>query len=157
LIQRQHPLEDTLSGKIYYGDLQIDTPNKKKVYLIEEKNIPFNYLKKSLKTIYGTQFCDINFDSKNWSDLFQIYKRIFHENTLFPPVNEVINDLNIEIYMSKTDSIMKKKFSELLDDAKKQIEKYASALREKPEYENSTIKKFVVIRCGPSKLFGYDL
>ena len=152
-IQRQPPFEEKQTKKIFYGDLIIKPANANTIYLIEEKNIPYLSLRNSLKNKYGNIFLDINFDSRDWNELSQAYKRIFLDESLFPPLNESLENLEIE----SSNLIPKIKYKDYLQNAKIQIEKYETLLKKKPEYFNFKIKKYIVIRIGPSKLFGYDI
>ena len=42
-----------------------------------------------------------------------------------------------------------------IDDAKMQILEYKSLLKMQNEYQNKQIFGYVVLRCGPSKLYGF--
>ena len=149
LIQRTIIYEDD----IYHEYLQIENPEKTKITLVEERFIPYKYLLKALRSTYGSLSLGLNFESKKTEDMFKIYHRIFHEGLLFPALTDVINDLNVEITIAKTNSTFNEKLSFIVHETKDRMGKF---VKEKKEFKNKSVKKYLVIRCGPSRLFGYD-
>ena len=155
-IERQMALNNKKLNKTFYDDLMIfPSSHPKKMFLIEEKNIAFTNLTTGLINYFkNTNNNYPELSSKSWETLFKVYNQIFFKEKL---PNDVIAEIEVEYYDSQIKNIQKIIFNKLVENAKKQVKDYATIISQLHQFKDKEIIKFVVIRCGPSKLIGYKV
>ena len=143
--------------KTFYDDLVIfPSSHPNKIFAIELKNIPFLSLTVGLTKYFkdtNQNFPDLM--QKSWDKLAAVYKEIVYDKNLL--TENVLSTIEFQYYDVEEKKNVTKSYEKFLQMAKKQIIGYAKMISEKPENQGKEIIKFVIVRCGPSKIFGYKV
>lgn len=154
-IERHTTLKKPNDYKTFYDDLIIfPDSHPQKIFLFEEKNIPFTNMTMSLIKYFQGKKNYPELNQKSWEKLFEVHKQIFFTDKLS---NDEFAQIDIQYYDQESQKKKTISFANLVEEAKQQIKEYAKLITETPHFKGKEIIKFVVIRCGPSKLFGYKI
>ena len=140
-------------------DLIITPENYQKfVFLIEEKNIPFIKMTAGLKEVYRKKNrIEIlhEFDQKDWGKLEITYNKIFYQEKNYELSEQELLSVKYEYFDSQQQKNILTTIESTIIEAKKQLLKYKNLLKKQEKYQNKQIFNYVILRCGPSKLYGF--
>ena len=156
-IERQTLLKQNKDFRNFYDDLTIIPkafPNK--IFVIEEKNIFFKNMLTGLKDYcLKEKIQNLNFDTNNWDTLLLNYRYLFYDKAI---TEKDLEKLEIEVFDQTTKSMKTTTYLDFLIKAKKQVNDYGFMIENDQRFVGrKEVIKYVVVRCGPSKLFVYEV
>ena len=156
-IERQTILKQNKDFRNFYDDLTIIPkayPNK--IFVIEEKNISFKNILTGLKDYcLKEKIQNLNFDTNNWDTLLLNYRYLFYDKAI---TEKDLEKLEIEVFDQTTKSMKTTTYLDFLIKAKKQVNDYGFMIENDQRFVGrKEVIKYVVVRCGPSKLFVYEV
>ena len=128
------------------------------VFLIVEKNIPFTKMTAGLKEVYRKKNrIEIlqEFDKKEWSKLEITYNKIFYQEKNYELSEQEFLSVEYEYFDSQQQKNISTTIESTIIEAKIQLLEYKNLLKKQIEYQNKQIFNYVILRCGPSKLYEF--